>query len=758
MSRWSAVDADPLDRLGHDEHGGHRLARRRALGLEAREVQQVVDDARHAERLEVDPLGEPRGHRGITLDEEGLGKQAEGADRRLQLVAHVGDEVAADLLEAPALRDVLDHGEHTELAAPVVDERGADVERASRRAVEVDGPLGAATAPCLCEQLGDRLGGDRVAVAAGHELLGVLVAVHDRAGLVAQHEAHRERVEGASQADRLRARLGDGLGGRSGHLLEVAERGLDAAVVGGRVLRAESRTERGEPQGDRPPSRTAPHEVADREAHDDDDERGKDEHRGRPRGRIERAEHGPSMAEMCRGAAPCPTSCGLSRRRHHVRTAPARRRLAPSLAELAARRRDPPAAGERHGGLGAARLARRPRGGRTRLGARRRTRTTCTRRRRGDARCSPRARRRCSSVRRRSSSTSSSTRAGRCTDGARPRVPDPGHGGVLGGRPRRRERHRRVDRLGVLLRARVVVRLGGCLAARARGRRCSSARRRRRSRRRGSSRRSACLFEVAAPDRAARARRRRPARARARGAGRAVAHGRCSGSPSRSCSARPGRGSSGSRSAPPTSCPRCSPAGPGRRSPRRCTGSRSPSWRSPGLPGAVGRRRRGARHRRLARAVGRARRARRGDHDRNRRAAARPRRDAVAAGRRVGAAPGRDPRRAHRVEGRHRAGAVGRPRRRRAHRGRARDGAHGRCAAAARVVHALRRAAPRAPRRVGGHLAPRVDPPPGGYRSDAGAAPRGLARARRVRRHAGRRHRRGRLRSRRHAARGSTST
>ena len=61
-------------------------------------------------------LGEPLGDRRVALDEQRLGEQPEGAHRRLQLVAHVGDEVAADLLEAPPLRDVLDDRDDAERA------------------------------------------------------------------------------------------------------------------------------------------------------------------------------------------------------------------------------------------------------------------------------------------------------------------------------------------------------------------------------------------------------------------------------------------------------------------------------------------------------------------------------------------------------------------------------------------------------------------------------------------------------------------
>ena len=62
---------------------------------------------------------------------QGLGQEAERAHRRLELVAHVGHEVAPDLLEAAALRNVLNERDDTEGPAPVVDLAGADLQGAT---------------------------------------------------------------------------------------------------------------------------------------------------------------------------------------------------------------------------------------------------------------------------------------------------------------------------------------------------------------------------------------------------------------------------------------------------------------------------------------------------------------------------------------------------------------------------------------------------------------------------------------------------
>ena len=175
----------------------------------------------------------------------------EGAHRGLELVAHVGDEVAADLLEAPPLRDVLDHGDDAQRPPAVVDLAGPHLQGAPGRAVEVERALGRALVPGVLQQLGHRLGGQGVAVAADHQGVGPAVAVDHAAVLVAEHDALGERVERAPQPDGVRAGLGHGLGGAAGDLLEVGQRGLDVVLVLGRV-QPEPGPERGEALGDGP--------------------------------------------------------------------------------------------------------------------------------------------------------------------------------------------------------------------------------------------------------------------------------------------------------------------------------------------------------------------------------------------------------------------------------------------------------------------------------------------------------------------------
>ena len=200
MPRWSAVARTRSTASAITRLTSTGLAGRRLLGLDPAQVEQVVDDPADPEGLGVDAAGQPLGHLDVGLGDEGLGQQAERAHGGLQLVAHVGHEVAADLLEPAALGDVLDHGDHPEGPPPVVDEPGPHRQGAAGRAVEVEGALGCPLVPGVLEQLGDRLGGQGVAVAAGHEGVGPGVAVDDGAVLVAQDDTLGEACRATAAA------------------------------------------------------------------------------------------------------------------------------------------------------------------------------------------------------------------------------------------------------------------------------------------------------------------------------------------------------------------------------------------------------------------------------------------------------------------------------------------------------------------------------------------------------------------------------
>ena len=267
----------PLDGIGHHEVHQHRLARRRLLRLDAGQVEQVVDDAADAEGLVVDAAGQALCHLGVGLRDQGLGQQAQGAHRRLELVADVRDEVAADLLEPAALRDVLDQRDHAERAAAVVDLARPHLQCAPGRPVEVERALGRSLVPGVLQDLGDGLGGQGVTVAADHQGVGAAVAVDHGAVLVAEHHALREGVERAPQADGVGAGLGHGLGGPTGHLLEVGQRDLDVALVLGRI-EPQAGAEGGQALRDGPAARTPPEPGGDESHQHADDDHARDDH------------------------------------------------------------------------------------------------------------------------------------------------------------------------------------------------------------------------------------------------------------------------------------------------------------------------------------------------------------------------------------------------------------------------------------------------------------------------------------------------
>ena len=76
---------------------------------------------------------------GSCSSSDGLGQQTERADRRLQLVADVGDEVAAHGLEPAALGDVVDDDDGADGAPLVVERVAGEHERPPGRAEQVEG-------------------------------------------------------------------------------------------------------------------------------------------------------------------------------------------------------------------------------------------------------------------------------------------------------------------------------------------------------------------------------------------------------------------------------------------------------------------------------------------------------------------------------------------------------------------------------------------------------------------------------------------
>ena len=113
-----------------------------------------------------------RGHR--------LGEQAERADRRLQLVTHVGDEVAPDALDAPRLRDVAGERDRADDLAVAPQRERAQLQHLTGRSVELELAFGAVTGERVLHELGDRLLGEHLTGARAGEAARDRVA-HDLA-------------------------------------------------------------------------------------------------------------------------------------------------------------------------------------------------------------------------------------------------------------------------------------------------------------------------------------------------------------------------------------------------------------------------------------------------------------------------------------------------------------------------------------------------------------------------------------------------
>ena len=85
----------------------------RVVALEPGQLDDLLHQPGEPVALGLHPAGEPLDRLGVVggvLD--GLGQQVERADRGLELVADVGDEVAADRLDATLAGAVLDEGQH----------------------------------------------------------------------------------------------------------------------------------------------------------------------------------------------------------------------------------------------------------------------------------------------------------------------------------------------------------------------------------------------------------------------------------------------------------------------------------------------------------------------------------------------------------------------------------------------------------------------------------------------------------------------
>ncbi len=248
----------------------------------------------------MDAAGQALCHFGVGLRDQRLGQEPERADGRLELVAHVGHEVTADLFEPAALGNVLNERDDPEGAAAVVDLARPHLQRAPGRAVEIERALRRAFVPGALQQLGHRLRGQGVAVAADHEGVGAPVAVDHAAVLVTEDDALGQRIERAPEPDGVRAGLGHRLRGTAGDLFEVGQRRLDVRLVLGRI-ESQSRAERGEALGDRPLSGATAETGGQGHADDVDDDGAqheRDARGGGQRNKFPATDHAPNMTGL----------------------------------------------------------------------------------------------------------------------------------------------------------------------------------------------------------------------------------------------------------------------------------------------------------------------------------------------------------------------------------------------------------------------------------------------------------------------------
>jgi hypothetical protein len=124
----AAHDLDPAHRGGgtgavhrlgdHLVHLHEVLLRQRLGPLQPGQVDELLHEPGQPPRLVLQPTREAPDRRGVLAGvEHRLGEQRHRPHRRLQLVAHVRDEVAAHRVHPAGLRDVLDEQRHVVAAA-----------------------------------------------------------------------------------------------------------------------------------------------------------------------------------------------------------------------------------------------------------------------------------------------------------------------------------------------------------------------------------------------------------------------------------------------------------------------------------------------------------------------------------------------------------------------------------------------------------------------------------------------------------------
>ena len=123
LDRDAAVARQRLQAVGDLAHDRHEIDRRvgplMRAQLDARQRQQIVDQPRHAPGLRLHDAEEAFARRRIVARRalQGLDEAGERGERRAQLVAGIGDEVGAHLLDPPDRREIVHGDDHDAGAA-----------------------------------------------------------------------------------------------------------------------------------------------------------------------------------------------------------------------------------------------------------------------------------------------------------------------------------------------------------------------------------------------------------------------------------------------------------------------------------------------------------------------------------------------------------------------------------------------------------------------------------------------------------------
>ena len=196
-----------VDRAGDDLVGldGHGLVER-VVALQPRELDDLLHQPGQPLALGVHPSREALHGLGVVggVDDR-VGEQLDGTDRRLQLVAHVGHEVAADRLDPALAGAVLDQGQH-QLRAQRRHPRGHVPRRHARALHEQLGLADLAVAAYLPHQVGQLALGDLLAADDAHRDRRRRRLQHGVAGVDDQGAAAQDGEHGGHAGRQLRLR------------------------------------------------------------------------------------------------------------------------------------------------------------------------------------------------------------------------------------------------------------------------------------------------------------------------------------------------------------------------------------------------------------------------------------------------------------------------------------------------------------------------------------------------------------------------